>query len=181
MVGDLKGSKIFIKAPNEGGELEEVPLEVKTFFNTIDCSEVPICDGFCKHVQYDRMDLNTILEKYGSFIQDHVLIVYSMKLISALAPYLQKDSENSYQLDKEKLLDTYKEQSTTERLFCPKYDDSEVSHIIEEFPSKIYYLSIEKLQDAFSTKWIAQEFPIIKQLVECSVLVQSLSMGEKFK
>jgi hypothetical protein len=125
------------------------------------------------------MDLNTILEKYGSFIQDHVLIVYSMKLISALALYLQKDSEHSYQLDKEKLLDTYKEQSTTERLFCPKYDDSEVSNIIEEFPTKIYYLSIEKLQDAFSTKWIAQEFPIIKQLVECSVLDQSLSMGEK--
>jgi hypothetical protein len=60
------------------------------------------CDGICKHVQYDRMDLNTILEKYG-------LIVYSMRLISALAPYLQKDSENSYQLDKEKLLETYKE------------------------------------------------------------------------
>ncbi|MGV9141333.1 MAG: hypothetical protein ACOC1X_00180 [Promethearchaeota archaeon] len=100
LVGNLKGSEIFIK---EDGQKEI--LDSSKFFKTLACENKLLCSGICTHITIGKLSLEDFFETYGHLISDNILTIYDAKLIEAFAPFLKKDTEDTYIMDKDLLLE----------------------------------------------------------------------------
>jgi hypothetical protein len=170
LVGNLKGSEIFIKE----GDQKEI-LDSSKFFKTLACENKLLCSGICTHITISKLSLEDFFETYGHLISDNTLTVYDTNLIEAFAPFLKKDAENNYIIDKDLLLEYFKETAISENRFCNKYDQNLLIEKIGNLPSLIQYIPLSNMRQNFRESFVTKEIRQINRIFANIVLDNTLT------
>lgn len=171
LVGNLKGSRIFLD--------EDTTLSPRRLFETVACPERVTCDGLCSHVRFGKMTLTRLIDRYGRFTQEEELTIYGDDLIEALAPFLEEEGDGTLSLNKDLLLEAFKEGASSERLFCAKYDKNLLLSEVAKLPGTLHYRPVSKLEQAFSDAHVPREMDLLRTVVAHSSLDDELTPSER--
>ena len=131
VVGCWKASKSFV-------DEKEVPI--RKFKNVFFCDYTLICDGVCNYIWLGRVPLQQLFDTHGDINNKFT----SRLTLNSLARFLEKQDNNKFRLDKDKIIDYIKDNYSFEMDYCPIINLKKIFNSIERLPETLQIFDEEE-------------------------------------